>query len=204
MNDKKIKVGIYGRVSTSGKGQDTENQLLVLREFCNSMNYHIVNEYVDEKSGGTDNRPAFKQMFDDASKRKFDVVIFWSLDRFSREGVRKTIHHLERLESYGVTFKSYTEQYLDGTGLFKDAIISLLSCLARQEKVRLSERVLVGLARAKAEGRVGGRPKLAKSIIKKINELKSSGLSNRAIGRELNISHRTVGVHLNINLGNVA
>ena len=93
-------------------------------------------------------------------------------------------------------FKSYTEQYLDGTGLFKDAIISLLSCLARQEKVRLSERVKAGLNKAKSQGRVGGRPKIANSIIKKIHSLKSDGMSNRAIGRELNISHRTVGIHL--------
>ena len=204
MEGKKLRVAIYARVSTSTKGQDTENQLSVLRDFCGSMNYEVINEYVDEKSGGTDNRKAFQQMFDDASKRKFDIVIFWSLDRFSREGVRKTIHHLERLESYGVTFKSYTEQYLDGTGLFKDAIISLLSCLARQEKVRLSERVKAGLAKSRAQGRVGGRPKIAQSIINKINALKSSGLSNRAIGRELNISHRTVGLHLNIDVGNAA
>ena len=196
MEGKKLRVAIYARVSTSTKGQDTENQLSVLRQFCDSMNYDVINEYVDEKSGGTDNRTAFQQMFNDASKRKFDLVIFWSLDRFSREGVRKTIHHLERLESYGVIFKSYTEQYLDGTGLFKDAIISLLSCLARQEKVRLSERVKAGLAKAKSQGRVGGRPKIAQTIIEKIQSLKAKGLSNRAIGRELNISHRTVGLHL--------
>ena len=199
MENKKIKVGLYARISTSGKGQDAENQLKVLREYCNNMNYEITYEYIDEKSGGSENRPAFKKMFEDASKRKFDVVLFWSLDRFSREGVRKTIHHLERLESYGVTFKSYTEQYLDGTGIFKDAIISLLSCLAKQEKVRLSERVKAGLQKAKSQGRVGGAPRIAKSIVIKIIELNISGLSNRAIARELNISHRTVGQYLKSN-----
>lgn len=191
-----MKVGIYARVSTTNKNQDTENQLRNLREYCKNMGYTIYNEYIDEKSGGTDNRPAFQQMFIDASKRKFDILLFWSLDRFSREGVRKTIHHLERLESYGVSFKSYTEQYLDATGIFKDAIISILSCLARQEKVRISERVKAGLEKAKANNRVGGRPTIADEVVTKITKLKEQGLSNRAIARELNISHHTVGKHL--------
>lgn len=53
------------------------------------------------------------------SQRKFDVVLFWSLDRFSREGVRETLKHLERLTRYGVNYRSFAEQYLDSCGLFK-------------------------------------------------------------------------------------
>jgi DNA invertase Pin-like site-specific DNA recombinase len=65
------------------------------------------------------------------------------LDRFScREGVLETLQHLKRLSSYGVAFKSFTEQYLDGAGIFKDAIIGILAALAHQERVRLSERAL--------------------------------------------------------------
>lgn len=193
-----MRIGIYARVSTSNKNQDTENQLQLLREYCKNMGYIIYNEYVDEKSGGTDNRPAFQEMFNDASMKKFDTLLFWSLDRFSREGVRKTIHHLERLESYGVSFKSYTEQYLDATGVFRDAIISILSCLARQEKVRISERVKAGLEKAKANNRVGGRPSITDEVVSKIQKLKTQGMSNRAIARELNISHHTVGKHLRV------
>jgi DNA invertase Pin-like site-specific DNA recombinase len=92
-------------------------------------------------------------MFDVAYRREFDVVLFWSLDRFSREGVLETLQHLQKLTSFGVAFKSFTEQYLDGTGMFRDAIIGILAALARQERVRLSERVLAGLERAKAQPR---------------------------------------------------
>lgn len=191
-----LRIGIYSRISTSTKGQDNANQLRQLREYCSNMNYTIVKEYIDEKSGGTDKRPAFQEMFEDASKKKFDVCLFWSLDRFSREGVRATIHHLERLESYGVTFKSFTELYLDGTGIFKDAIIGLLSCLAAQEKVRISERVIAGLERSRSEGRIGGRRRIGQHLVCKIIKMKETGKSNRTIAKLLSIDHKTVGNYL--------
>jgi hypothetical protein len=57
-------------------------------------------------------RKQFAALFDDAAKRKFDCVLFWALDRFSREGMTQTISHLQRLSSYGVAFHSYTEPHL--------------------------------------------------------------------------------------------
>jgi DNA invertase Pin-like site-specific DNA recombinase len=81
------------------------------------------------------------------------------LDRFSREGVRETLNHLERLTSYGVNWRSFTEQYLDSYGIFKDAVLAILAVIAKQGRVRLSERTLAGLARARKQGRVVGRPK---------------------------------------------
>ena len=56
-------------------------------------------------------------------------------------------------------YRSFTEQYLDSTGIFKEAVIGILAAVAKQERVRLSERTIAGLQRAKAQGRVGGRPK---------------------------------------------
>jgi DNA invertase Pin-like site-specific DNA recombinase len=96
-------------------------------------------------------------MMNNAYQREFDVVLFWSLDRFSREGVLEMLQYLKLLSSYGVAFKSFTEQYLDGTGIFKDAIIGILAALAHQERVRLSERVTAGLERAR-RGRPRWRP----------------------------------------------
>lgn len=190
---KNMRTAIYVRVSTSNKGQDVDNQLIVLREFCERMGYKITGEYEDEVSGGTSERPAFKKLFADASKRKFDLVLFWSLDRFSREGTRPTIKYLEQLESYGISFKSYTEQYIDSCGIFKDVVISLLSTVARQEKIRISDRVKAGLARSKKKG---GRPQLDTELVEKIQSMKNEGLSNRAIGKELSISHVTVGMYI--------
>jgi DNA invertase Pin-like site-specific DNA recombinase len=79
-------------------------------------------------------------------------VLFWSLDRFSCEGALPTLQHLNLLESYSVGYKSYTEQYLDSTGIFKEAVVSILAIVAKQERVRLSERTEAGLARAKSKG----------------------------------------------------
>ncbi|RYZ60701.1 MAG: recombinase family protein, partial [Chitinophagaceae bacterium] len=147
-----MKVAIYARVSTVGKGQDTENQSSTLREYCQRMGYQVYDEYIDEVSGGTAERPQFKRLFEDAARRHFDLVLFWSLDRWSREGTRATIRYMEQLEAYGVDYRSYTEQYIDSSGIFKDVILALLSTLARQEKIRLSERVRAGLARSKKRG----------------------------------------------------
>ena len=145
------------------KRQDTENQLSQLRQFCESQGWTITGEYVDRASGKRSDREQFLKLYADASQRKFDTVLFWSLDRFSREGVRETLNHLERLTSYGVNYRSFTEQYLDSCGIFKDAVLAILAVIAKQERVRLSERTLAGLAKARKQGRVGGRPRLGAS-----------------------------------------
>jgi DNA invertase Pin-like site-specific DNA recombinase len=67
-----------------------------------------------------------------ASRRQFDAVLFWALDRFSREGVFETLQHLQRLTSYGVGFRSFTEQYFDSCGMFRDAVIGILAAVARR------------------------------------------------------------------------
>jgi DNA invertase Pin-like site-specific DNA recombinase len=151
---------LYARVSTKDKGQDVSNQLRQLREFCRKQEWEVVEEYIDRASGKHSDRERFQAMFAAASRREFDLVLFWSLDRFSREGTVETLQHLQRLTSYGVAWRSFTEQYLDSTGIFKDAVIGILAAVAKQERVRLSERVHAGLERAKAQGRVGGRPRI--------------------------------------------
>jgi DNA invertase Pin-like site-specific DNA recombinase len=192
-----MKVAIYARVSTKTKGQDVENQLMILREFCVKMGYEVFQEYTDQESGGKSDRPAFIQLFSDAAKRKFDLLLFWSLDRFSREGTRKTIFYLQQLDDCGILYKSYSEQYLDSSGIFKDVIISILATLAKQEQIRLSERVRAGLEKAKSKGRVGGRPRIPQEVIDQILVLNQQGLSMRKIGKTVNIHHRTVAQYLN-------
>ena len=192
-----MKVAIYARVSTKTKGQDAENQLMVLREYSLKMGYDIYQIYTDQESGSSSNRPAFNQLFADAAKRKFDLLLFWSLDRFSREGTRKTIFLLQQLDDYGILYKSYSEQYLDSSGIFKDVIISILATLAKQEQIRLSERVKAGLNKAKSKGRIGGRPRIPQEVIDRIQELNYQGLSMRKIGKEMNIHHGTVAQYLN-------
>lgn len=190
-----MQVAIYARVSTKDKGQDTENQLRQLRDYCRKQDWAVVHEYIDRASGKRGDREQFLAMFDAASRREFDCVLFWSLDRFSREGTLETLTHLQRLTACGVAFKSFTEQYLDGTGIFRDAIIGILAALAKQERVRLSERVQAGLQRAKAQGRVGGRPKVNRAAdedAKAIRRMRDEGQSYGEIANELGRSKADV------------
>ena len=186
-----MKVGIYARVSTRDKGQETENQLVQLREFASKQAWSIVAEYVDQESGAKSDRCEFQRMFADASQRKFDLLLFWALDRLSREGALKTLQYLERLESYGVGFRSFTEPYFDSCGLFKEAVVSIVATIAKQERVRLSERTRAGLAIARSKGRQIGRPRL-KIRYADIARLRAEGHSLRAIGRSLGISEGSV------------
>ena len=156
-----MKIALYSRVSTKDRGQDTENQLAQLREFAGKQNWQIVAEYVDHASGSRSDREQFQQMFADASQRKFDLVLFWSLDRLSREGVLETLQHLQRLTAYGVGWRSYTEQFLDSVGPFRDAVLAILATLAKQERIRIGERTRAGLDVARAKGKRLGRPTVA-------------------------------------------
>lgn len=186
-----MKVALYSRISTSVKRQDTTNQLRQLRDFCAKQGWQIVKEYQDAASGKRSDRTEFQSMFAAASRREFDLVFFWSLDRLSREGVLETLHHLQRLTDCGVNYKSYTEQYLDSLGMFRDAVIGILATIAKQERVRLSERTIAGLERAKAQGRVGGRPRVICDRTK-ILKLRHAGKSLGQIAIELKLAKTTV------------
>jgi len=189
------RAAIYARVSTKDGRQDTENQLRQLRTFAATQDWSIVHEYVDRASGKRGDREQFQKMFSAASRRRFDCLLFWSLDRLSREGTVKTLNHLERLNGYGVNYRSFTEQYLDSTGMFKEAVIGILAAVAKQERVRLSERTIAGLQRAKAQGRVGGRPKTEDTepkLVMRIERLRSEGHSIRAIAVEVKKSPNTI------------
>lgn len=169
---------IYARVSTKDKGQTNENQLRELRSFAERLDYTLYKEYCDQESGGNAERPEFQRLFADAHQRRFDVVLFWSLDRFSREGVTETLNHLQKLQAAGVQFKSFTEQYLDSTGLFREAIIGFLAAIAKQERVRFSERIKAGQARSSKKP---GRPTLNEDTVVELRQLREQGLSFKKI-----------------------
>ena len=118
-----MRVFLYARVSTRDKGQDVETQLRQLREFCQRQDWELVHEYVDHETGAKSDRRQFQALMLACSQRRADVVVFWALDRFTREGTYETLRYLNLLSSYGVMFRSYTEQWVDSCGIFKDAII---------------------------------------------------------------------------------
>jgi DNA invertase Pin-like site-specific DNA recombinase len=190
-----MRVALYARVSTDDKGQDPETQLRELRAWCAHAGHELVGEYVDHESGknGGSKRKAFAQLFEDASRRKFDLVLFWSLDRFSREGMHETIAHIQRLTARGIKFHSYTEQHLNTDNeLVANILLALLSSLAKLESQKISTRVKAGMARAKAQGRRIGRPKLAPEVRRQITSRLAAGASIYAVAKELGIDKHTV------------
>ena len=189
-----MRVAIYARVSTDDKGQDPENQIRELRAWCAHAGHTIAREYVEAGSGrkGGDKRKQLAALFEDAAKRKFDLVVFWALDRFSREGMAQTIVHLQRLTSYGVTFHSYTEPHL-GTDneLVRNVLLALLASLAKVEAQKISDRTKAGMARAKEKGIKVGRPRLGVELRLKIAARAAGGETPYAIAKALGIDRHT-------------
>lgn len=152
-------VAIYARVSKNDDSQDPDNQLGPLRSFAASMGGVVVKEYIDRASGGSSDRADFLAMLEDAERRRFSLLVFWSLDRLSREGISNTLGYLQRLKRNGVAVKSLQESWLDtrdeGIG---DLLLAIFSWLAAQERRRIKERTLAGLQRAVASGKRLGRP----------------------------------------------
>lgn len=76
----------------------------------------------------------------------------------TREGALESLQYLNTLSSYGMGFLSFTEPYLDSCGIFKDAVIAILGTIAKQERLRIRERVRAGLNRARTQGTKSGKP----------------------------------------------
>jgi DNA invertase Pin-like site-specific DNA recombinase len=193
------RVAIYARVSTDDRGQDPENQLCALRAWCISTSYPIVGEYVDQVSGakGADKRPEFARLMADAHQRKFDLVLCWALDRFSREGMIPTVLHLQRLAAAGVGFHSYTEPLLSTDNeMVRDIVLAVMAGLAKQERIKLAERTRAGLARVREKGsRSGkaiGRPRLSAEREEAVRTALSDVLGIRKTARLVGTGNATV------------
>ena len=184
-----MKAAIYARVST--EDQHLDNQLAELRRFAAQQGWAIIREYTDKTTAKNGDRTGWKQMWKDVSAHRFDVLLFWSLDRLTREGVLKTHLYLKQLTDAGVKFKSYTEQYVDSLGIFGDAIIGLLAAVAQQERVRISDRTKAGLARARKAGKVLGARRIDINM-SAVQARLNAGESLRWVARSPSISLGTL------------
>lgn len=153
-----MKIALYLRVSTDDKGQTVENQRLPLREFCAAQGWTDVREYADEASA-TDlrGRKAWRQLLDDAAKRKVDLVLVWRIDRAFRS-VLDAAQTLERFRAWGVGLRSYQEPWLDTTSPFGEALYYITVAYAQLERGILSDRTKAGMERARRQGKRIGRP----------------------------------------------
>jgi DNA invertase Pin-like site-specific DNA recombinase len=186
-----MRAAVYARVST-GK-QNNDNQLDQLRDFCGRQEWMLVEEFVDVVSGsGKKGRTDFDRMMLGASQKKFDVLVFWALDRLSREGIVKTLGYLEQLRTWGCGWRSYTQPFLDtGNEMTNGIVLSVLAAVAKQERITLSERTKAGLQRARRAGKRLGR-RAVQVDVKAAHRLQAEGLGVRGIAKKLGISVNTL------------
>ena len=181
-----MRVGIYGRISTTDKGQDPEVQLDPLREYAFNRGWTVYQEYVDRGiSGVKERRPALDQLMADARRRLFDTVLVWRFDRFARS-TRHLINALHEFRHLGIAFVSYQEN-LDTSSPMGEAMFAIIGAMAQLERDITRERVKAGVARARARGKQLGRPRKVFHR-DQVEQLRAEGLSFRQIGKQLGIS----------------
>jgi DNA invertase Pin-like site-specific DNA recombinase len=173
-------------------GQDPEMQLRELREYAGARGLTIVGEYIDRITGSKDSRPSLNALMAEASRRKFDAVLVWKLDRFGRS-LRHLVNALAELEALGLTFISLRDNLDLGTPTGR-LMFQVIGAMAEFERALIQERVKAGLRNAKAKGVRLGRPRVFVSE-SRMDALRGAGASWRAIAKELGVSlgtlHRT-------------
>ncbi|MCH7622406.1 MAG: recombinase family protein [Chloroflexi bacterium] len=192
-----MRVAIYARVSTSDKEQNVETQLLPLRDFCLAQGWEVYREYVDQApANDLAHRVQWRQLLDDAAKRKFTVVLVFKLDRAFRS-VKHMHDTLAAWEMVRVSFKSLREQFDTSTALGR-LLLNLLAALAEFELELIRERVKAGMDRARRQGRQIGRPKVTdrKGFKKRfgaiLERLNGGDISRRQAAKELGIGYATL------------
>ena len=190
MYDKVMKCALYARVSTSD--QTCQMQLQELREYISRRGWQNVGEYVDTGfSGAKASRPALDRLMADASKRKFDCVVVYKVDRFGRS-VLHLNQQLASLTSYGVRFIA-TSQSLDTDEKNPTSrlLLQILASVAEFEREMIKERTLSGIRAARANGKIIGRPKRIFRRDEVVRLRDQENLSWRAIGVKLGIPAMT-------------
>jgi DNA invertase Pin-like site-specific DNA recombinase len=186
------RVALYARVSTTNGHQDPEMQLRELREYAERRGLTIIGEYIDRMTGSKDSRPSLNNLMADAGQRKFDAVLVWKLDRFGRS-LRHLVNALAELEALGLTFISLRDN-LDLSTPSGRLMFQIIGAMAEFERALIQERVRAGLRNARSKGVRLGRPRVFVSE-SRIDTLRASGASWRAIAKELGIAlgtlHRT-------------
>lgn len=183
------RVAIYARVSTKGHNQDPETQLIALREYARARGFDVVDEYVDVGiSGSKESRPALDRLMTDARRRRFDTIAVARFDRFARS-TRHLVLALEEFNALGVDFISLSESLDTSTPMGK-MVYTVIAAVAELERSLIRERVVMGLERAKAQGKQLGRPRVAVDA-DRVAALRAQGRSWREISEELGIGKGT-------------
>jgi DNA invertase Pin-like site-specific DNA recombinase len=188
-----IRVALYARVSTVNKGQDVGLQLDELRQVAAQRGWVVAEErvYVDDGvSGATESRPALDRLLADAQAGRFDLVAVWKLDRLGRS-LQHLLRLLDDLARWGVGFASLRDSGIDTTTPTGRLILQILGALAEYERGLIRERVNAGIARAKAQGKHCGRPRVDLELRPAVAMLKE-GRGLREVAKILGVSRSTL------------
>jgi len=192
-----MKVALVSRVSTSDKEQDPETQLMPMRDFCAAQGLEIYDEYTDYASANDlAHRVRWRDLLDDAAKRKFTVVLVFKLDRAFRS-VKHMHDTLAAWELVGVSFKSLREPFDTSTALGR-LLLNLLASLAEFELEMIRERVKAGMDRARRQGKQIGRPRVTdrrgfnRRFTEVLARLDAGDISRRKAAKELGIGYATL------------
>jgi DNA invertase Pin-like site-specific DNA recombinase len=186
-----MKVAMYLRVSTDG--QTTDNQRVELERVATARGWQVVKVFDDNGVSGAkgrEYRKAFDELLKGATRREFDMVAAWSVDRLGRS-LRDLIGFLDEIHGAGVDLYLH-QQGLDTSTPAGRAMFGMLGIFAEFERAMIVERVRAGMTRARAQGKHLGRPPVSDFVRDAIMEKSKSGSSCRAIARELGIGDATV------------
>ena len=185
------RAAMYLRVSTDG--QTVDNQRLELEQAAERAGWEIVGVYDDNGVSGAksrEDREAFNRLCKDATRRQFDVVMAWSVDRLGRS-LQDLIGFLSELHAVGVDLYLH-QQGIDTTPPAGKAMFQMMGVFAEFERSMIQERVKAGLNRARAQGKTLGRPKVSSKVEKAVLAARDEGTGKRKIARQLGVGVGTV------------
>jgi DNA invertase Pin-like site-specific DNA recombinase len=185
------RAAIYVRVSTDK--QTVENQVAALRQIAERRGWEVVEQYSDagiSGSKGRDGRPGLDQMLKDASRRKFDVIMTWAIDRLGRSLI-DLLGTIQTLETCGVDLY-LDQQSIDTTTPAGKLMFQVCGAFAEFERSMIKQRVRAGLKRAVEQGKQLGRPKIGEALEKRIQTQLRAGKGILKVARELGVGTGTV------------
>lgn len=191
INQKKKKIAIYIRVSTDQ--QTTDLQRRELLEFVERRGWQVFRIYEDFGISGTHgNRPALREMLRDSRSKRFDVVMCWKMDRLFRS-LKDLVITLQELSELGIEFVALKED-IDVTTSSGKLLMQIIGAMGEFEASLIRERVLAGLANARAKGKRLGRPR--QIDVERVHQLRQQGFSLGQISKEMGCTRSAVSKSL--------
>ncbi len=184
-----MKCAIYVRVST--KTQDTDNQLQPLKEYAERCGYQVLGIYEDKGvSGVKSSRPSLDMMVLDARRRKFSMILAWSIDRVGRN-MSHLCGFVDEMNQSGINLYFHT-QAIDTTQPIGRMFFHIISSFASFERETIRERVIAGLDKCRQNGKKLGRPSnMTEGLRNAIKILADKGVGVRATCKQLGIGSAT-------------